>query len=292
MGEEFDACFVVHFFIPPRRAFFCSLEKRLIQHTVIADKNPPINILSLPPDCPLVERTLYIIQFHTVFKPELQSCPALSEECDPMFTGIVEEVGRVAAVRAKPQAMELTISCSLVLEDVKRGDSISINGVCLTVSTFTKDTFTVDVIPETVKSSTMASLKSGSHVNLERAMPANGRFGGHFVSGHIDGVGVVRSVKKEANAVTKTIEVESRLMKYMMLKGSVAVDGTSLTIFALGPDTITISLIPTTQEDSLVGAKGIGDKVNIECDMLAKYTERIQTAEPKMTRSWLAENGF
>lgn len=209
-----------------------------------------------------------------------------------MFTGIVEEVGRVAVVRAKPQAMELTISCSLVLEDVKRGDSISINGVCLTVSTFTKDTFTVDVIPETVKSSTMASLKSGSRVNLERAMPANGRFGGHFVSGHIDGVGVVRSVKKEANAVTKTIEVESRLMKYMMLKGSVAVDGTSLTIFALGPDTFTISLIPTTQEDSLVGAKGIGDKVNIECDMLAKYTERIQTAEPKMTRSWLAENGF
>ena len=209
-----------------------------------------------------------------------------------MFTGIVEEVGRVSAVRAKPQAMELTISCSLILEDVKRGDSISINGVCLTVSTFTKDSFTVDVIPETVKSSTMASLKSGSRVNLERAMPANRRFGGHFVSGHIDGVGVIRSVKKEANAVTKAIEVDPRLMKYMMLKGSVAIDGTSLTIFALGTNTITISLIPTTQEDSLLGAKGIGDKVNIECDMLAKYTERIQTAEPAMTRSWLAENGF
>lgn len=209
-----------------------------------------------------------------------------------MFTGIVEEIGRVSAVRAKPQAMELTISCSLILEDVKRGDSISINGVCLTVSTFTNDTFTVDVIPETVKSSTMSGLKSGARVNLERAMPANGRFGGHFVSGHIDGVGVIRSVKKEANAVTKAIEVEPRLMKYMMQKGSIAVDGTSLTIFALGHNTVTISLIPTTQEDSLIGAKGIGDKVNIECDMLAKYTERIQTAEPKMSRSWLAENGF
>lgn len=209
-----------------------------------------------------------------------------------MFTGIVEEIGRVSAVRAKPQAMELTISCSLILEDVKRGDSISINGVCLTVSTFTNDTFTVDVIPETVKSSTMSGLKSGARVNLERAMPANGRFGGHFVSGHIDGVGVIRSVKKEANAVTKTIEVEPRLMKYMMQKGSIAVDGTSLTIFALGHNSVTISLIPTTQEDSLIGAKGIGDKVNIECDMLAKYTERIQTAEPKMSRSWLAENGF
>ncbi|TWT06704.1 riboflavin synthase [Planococcus sp. CPCC 101016] len=209
-----------------------------------------------------------------------------------MFTGIVEEVGHVASVRAKPQAMELTISCSLILEDIKRGDSISINGVCLTVSTFDAQTFTVDVIPETVKSSTMSGLKSGSRVNLERAMPANGRFGGHFVSGHIDGVGVIRSVKKEANAVTKTIELDSRLMKYMMLKGSIAVDGTSLTIFALGNNTVTISLIPTTQEDSLLGEKGIGEKVNIECDLLAKYTERVQTAEPKISRSWLAENGF
>lgn len=209
-----------------------------------------------------------------------------------MFTGIVEEVGHVASVRAKPQAMELTISCSLILEDIKRGDSISINGVCLTVSTFDAQTFMVDVIPETVKSSTMSGLKSGSRVNLERAMPANGRFGGHFVSGHIDGVGVIRSVKKEANAVTKTIELDSRLMKYMMLKGSIAVDGTSLTIFALGNNTVTISLIPTTQEDSLLGEKGIGEKVNIECDLLAKYTERVQTAEPKISRSWLAENGF
>lgn len=209
-----------------------------------------------------------------------------------VFTGIVEEVGRVASLRAKPQAMELTITCSLVLEDVKRGDSISINGVCLTVSAFTHNTFTVDVIPETVKTSTMSELKSGSRVNLERAMPANGRFGGHFVSGHIDGTGVIRSVKKESNALTKVIEVEPELMKYMMLKGSVAVDGTSLTIFDLGNKTITISLIPTTQEDSLLGEKGIGARVNIECDLLAKYTERIQTAQPKMNRSWLAENGF
>src|SRR5699024_669567 len=162
------------------------------------------------------------------------------------------------------QAMELTIACSLVLEDVKRGDSISINGVCLTVSAFTHNTFTVDVIPETVKTSTMSELKSGSRVNLERAMPANGRFGGHLGSGHIDGTGVIRSGKKESNALTKVIEVEPELMKYMMLKGSVAVDGTSLTIFDLGNKTITISLIPTTQEDSLLGEKGIGARVNIE----------------------------
>jgi len=209
-----------------------------------------------------------------------------------MFTGIVEEVGKIASVRAKPQAMELTIACSLVLKDVKRGDSISINGVCLTVSTFTGNTFTVDVIPETVKSSTMAGLKTGSRVNLERAMPANGRFGGHFVSGHIDGIGVIRAEKKEANAITKTIELEPRLMKYMMLKGSIAVDGTSLTIFDVGHNTVTISLIPTTQQDSLLGEKGIGSRVNIECDLLAKYTERVQSAEPKMTKSWLSEHGF
>lgn len=209
-----------------------------------------------------------------------------------MFTGIVEEVGRVKSLRTRPQAMELTISCSLILEDVKRGDSISINGVCLTVSEFTQVDFTVDVIPETVKSSTMKDLKTGSKVNLERAMPAMGRFGGHFVSGHIDGVGVIRSVKKEANAISKTIELDPALMKYMMLKGSIAVDGTSLTVFDVGTNSVKISLIPTTQEDSLLGEKGIGARVNIECDLLAKYTERIQTAEPKMTKSWLAENGF
>lgn len=209
-----------------------------------------------------------------------------------MFTGIVEEVGHIAQIQIKPQAMELTISCTVILEDIKRGDSISINGVCLTVSKFNSRTFTVDVIPETVKSSTMIGLKAGARVNLERAMPANGRFGGHFVSGHIDGVGIIRSVTKEANAVTKTIELNPQLMKYMMLKGSIAVDGTSLTIFALGNNTVTISLIPTTQEDSLLGEKGIGEKVNIECDLLAKYTERVQTAEPKISRSWLAENGF
>ncbi|TWT27430.1 riboflavin synthase [Planomicrobium sp. CPCC 101110] len=209
-----------------------------------------------------------------------------------MFTGIVEEVGKITSVRAKPQAMELTIACSVVLEDVKRGDSISINGVCLTVSSFTDNTFTVDVIPETVKTSTMIGLKTGSRVNLERAMPANGRFGGHFVSGHVDGVGVIRAEKKEANAITKTIELEPHLMKYMMLKGSIAIDGTSLTVFGVGHNTVTISLIPTTQQDSLLGEKGIGSRVNIECDLLAKYTERIQEAAPKMTKNWLSEHGF
>lgn len=209
-----------------------------------------------------------------------------------LFTGIVEEVGTVSSIQSTPQALKLLISCSRILEDMKRGDSIAVNGVCLTVSSFTRQTFTVDVIPETVKSSTLKELKNGSPVNLERAMPANGRFGGHFVSGHIDGVGTIRAVKKEANAWTKEIEIEPALMKYMMYKGSVAVDGTSLTIFGLGARTIAISLIPTTQTDSVLGSKGIGAYVNIECDLLARYTERIQQDAPKMTRDWLAENGF
>ncbi|WP_075619347.1 riboflavin synthase [Paenisporosarcina indica] len=209
-----------------------------------------------------------------------------------MFTGIIEEVGTVTSIQRKPHALEMTIRAKTVLDDVKRGDSISVNGVCLTVSSFTNETFVVDVIPETFKSTTLAELSSKSSVNLERAMAANGRFGGHFVSGHVDGIGVIRSIKKETNAITKKIEIDAKLMKYMMIKGSVAVDGTSLTIFDMDRSSITISLIPTTQYDSLIGNKGLGQKVNIECDMLAKYTERMQTSRSNMSKEWLQEQGF
>lgn len=209
-----------------------------------------------------------------------------------MFTGIIEEIGVITSIQRKTHALELTIRARTVLEDVKRGDSISVNGVCLTVSSFSKDLFVVDVIPETFRSTTLSELKSNSRVNLERAMAANGRFGGHFVSGHIDGVGVIRSIKKETNAITKKIELDDHLLKYMMVKGSVSVDGTSLTVFEVDRTSITISLIPTTQFDSLVGEKGIGEKVNIECDMLAKYTERMQTSKSPMSKEWLQEQGF
>lgn len=209
-----------------------------------------------------------------------------------MFTGIIEEVGTVTSIQRRPHALEMTIRAKTVLDDVKRGDSISVNGVCLTVSSFTNETFVVDVIPETFKSTTLVELSSKSSVNLERAMATNGRFGGHFVSGHVDGIGVIRSIKKETNAITKKIEIDARLMKYMMIKGSVAVDGTSLTIFDMDRSSITISLIPTTQYDSLIGNKGLGEKVNIECDMLAKYTERMQTSKSNMSKEWLQEQGF
>lgn len=209
-----------------------------------------------------------------------------------MFTGIIEEIGTVTSIKRKSHALELSIRAKVVLEDVKRGDSIAVNGVCLTVSSFTHDTFVVDVIPETFNSTTLANLSSNVRVNLERAMSAVGRFGGHFVSGHVDGIGVIRSIKKESNAITKKIELDSSLMKYMMRKGSVAIDGTSLTIFDVERTSITISLIPTTQYDSLIGEKGIGEKVNIECDMLAKYTERILTSKTGISKEWLQDKGF
>ena len=209
-----------------------------------------------------------------------------------MFTGIIEEIGTVLSIQRKPHSLALSIRAKKILDDVKRGDSISVNGVCLTVSSFTSEMFVVDVIPETFKSTTLADLSTNSMVNLERAMAANGRFGGHFVSGHVDGIGVIRSVKKEANAITKQIELAPDLMKYMMLKGSVAVDGTSLTVFQVDRTSISISLIPTTQYDSLIGEKGVGQKVNIECDLLAKYTERIHSSKSSISKEWLQEQGF
>ncbi len=209
-----------------------------------------------------------------------------------MFTGIIEEIGVITSIQRKPRALEITIRAKNVLDDVKRGDSISVNGVCLTVSSFTNELFVVDVIPETFNSTTLSLLKVNSKVNLERAMAAKGRFGGHFVSGHVDGIGVIRSIKKETNAISKKIELNPSLMKYMMVKGSVSIDGTSLTVFHVDRTSITISLIPTTQSDSLLGQKGIGEKVNIECDMLAKYSERLQTSSTNMSKEWLQEHGF
>ena len=209
-----------------------------------------------------------------------------------LSTGIIEEIGVITSIQRKSRALEITIRARHILEDVKRGDSISVNGVCLTVSTFTNESFVVDVIPETFNSTTLSLLKVNSKVNLERAMAAKGRFGGHFVSGHVDGIGVIRSIKKETNAISKKIELNPSLMKYIMVKGSVSIDGTSLTVFHVDRTSITISLIPTTQSDSLLGQKGIGEKVNIECDMLAKYSERLQTSSTNMSKEWLQEQGF
>ncbi|MFC5603361.1 riboflavin synthase [Sporosarcina koreensis] len=215
-----------------------------------------------------------------------------------MFTGIVEEIGTVHTIKKGSTSMQLTIRCSHVLSDVKKGDSISVNGVCLTVSEFSKTEFIADVMPETFKATTLFTLNPGSHVNLERAMAANGRFGGHFVTGHVDCIGEIVAVRPIENAVYMDIQMEPELHSHLVPKGSITVDGTSLTIFGISEQGFTISLIPVTQADSVLGHKRVGDYVNVECDILAKYLERIfskkQTTEPTggLTMDVLAKSGF
>lgn len=214
-----------------------------------------------------------------------------------LFTGIVEEIGTVSAVKPGPNSLQLSIRCTTVLSDVQKGDSIAVNGVCLTVAEFSNTQFVADVMPETVKATTLQVLRTGSAVNLERAMAANGRFGGHFVSGHVDSTGEIVSVQQRENAVYMEIKLAAEFLKYVMLKGSVTVDGTSLTVFDVTAKGFVISLIPVTQQDSVIGRKRIGDQVNVECDMLAKYMERLLETKSEnsmggLTMDSLAANGF
>lgn len=215
-----------------------------------------------------------------------------------MFTGIVEEIGKVQRITQSGEALRLVIEGKKVLEDVKLGDSISVSGVCLTVTDYTSSTFAVDVMPETYHSTTLSELKTGSSVNLERAMAANGRFGGHFVTGHVDGTGIILRKEKKDNAVYVDIEVPPSGTVYTMLKGSIAIDGTSLTIFGIKDNVITVSLIPHTYNETVLGIKEPGAKVNIEFDMLAKYIHSLmerkngQDKNSKVTLDLLRENGF
>ncbi|EZP76007.1 riboflavin synthase subunit alpha [Parageobacillus genomosp. 1] len=214
-----------------------------------------------------------------------------------MFTGIIEEVGTVEHIRQSGEAIVMTIGAKKILVDVHLGDSIAVNGVCLTVTSFTDRTFTVDVMPETVKATSLRTLSKGSKVNLERAMAANGRFGGHFVSGHVDGIGRIVRKWPSANAVYYEIEIPKELRQYMILKGSVAVDGTSLTIFGLTDQTFTISLIPHTRAETILGEKQPGDIVNIECDMIGKYVVQLmegkkEEAKSAITLDFLERHGF
>lgn len=214
-----------------------------------------------------------------------------------MFTGIIEEIGMIEEVLAQNKSMQLTITAHKVLEDVRLGDSIAVNGVCLTVTSFTSERFTVDVMPETFRDTSLSRLSRGSKVNLERAMAANGRFGGHFVSGHIDGVGVITGKKRVENALYIDIQYSAELSPYLMPKGSAALDGTSLTLFYVSEKELTISLIPHTQEETILAEKAIGDLVNIECDMLAKYVERMLSRKAEkpasnVTMDLLQKHGF
>lgn len=217
-----------------------------------------------------------------------------------MFTGIIEEKGTIENIQQKNEAIVMTVRAKKILEDVQLGDSIAVNGVCLTVTSFTSSEFTVDIMPETVRATSLRTLKRGSKVNLERAMAANGRFGGHFVSGHVDGIGTILKKERVDNAVYYEIEIPPELRPYILLKGSVAVDGTSLTVFNVTDTTFTISIIPHTLDETIIGSKGPGDIVNIECDMIAKYIEQFLTnrfqgqnnGQTIITESFLEENGF
>ncbi|QUG41170.1 riboflavin synthase [Psychrobacillus sp. INOP01] len=210
-----------------------------------------------------------------------------------MFTGIIEELGTVKNVQKSASSMQLVIRAERILEDIKLGDSIAVNGVCLTVIEFSQFQFTVDVMPETFHATTTKLLNSGSAVNLERAMAANGRFGGHFVSGHVDGVGTILKKRPTANAVYIDISVPEEVSHFCIPKGSITIDGTSLTIFEINKSTITVSLIPHTNKETVLGMKKERELVNIECDMLGKYMHQYVTnKESTITRDFLKQNGF
>lgn len=214
-----------------------------------------------------------------------------------MFTGIIEELGQVKKIqRQSTKSVQLTIRANTINSDMKIGDSIAVNGICLTVTTFDENAFNVDVMPETIKATSLGTLKPGSSVNLERAMHANGRFGGHFVSGHIDGTGKITRKEKLENAIYYDIEVPKELQHYLLKKGSIAVDGVSLTVFEVNDQTFTISLIPHTVSQTVLGEKIAGSTVNIECDMLAKHVEQMikQTDRSSngVNHAFLTKNGY
>ncbi len=212
-----------------------------------------------------------------------------------MFTGIVEDIGTVKTLQINRQSMKITVLSSKMVEDVNHGDSIAVNGVCLTVTNFTERELTMDVMPETVRATNLQQLAVGDPVNLERAMPANGRFGGHFVSGHVDGVGKILRKRPLANAVYIDIELSEELTNYCIPKGSITIDGTSLTLFQVEKKSITVSLIPHTYKETILGMKKIGAPVNIETDLVGKYIlHQLKRSQeiPTITREYLAQNGF
>lgn len=193
-----------------------------------------------------------------------------------MFTGIIEEMGIVKSMEhVSDQAFKLEIRSGKVISGINTGDSIAVNGICLTVTDFNSESFQVDAMPETIQSTSLSALETGSKVNLERSMAANGRFGGHFVSGHVDGTGEIIRKERQENAVYYDIEIDNGLTSFFIKKGSVAVDGISLTVFHVEGNTFTISLIPHTVSETILGEKNQGDIVNIECDMLAKYMQQM-----------------
>ncbi|MGI6727571.1 MAG: riboflavin synthase [Anaerovoracaceae bacterium] len=214
-----------------------------------------------------------------------------------MFTGIIEETGVVVNIQKGEKSCKLTITGKKIFDDIKIGDSIAVNGVCLTVSALNENSFTADVMTETIIRSSLGILKKGQRVNLERAMPAQGRFGGHIVSGHIDATGEIESLVREGNAVWVTILTNSKVLRYVVEKGSIAIDGISLTVARVGETYFKVSIIPHTGAETTLLMKKKGDLINLECDIIGKYVEKLMNPTKEKEKSiidmdFLQKHGF
>lgn len=214
-----------------------------------------------------------------------------------MFTGIVEEIGLVENVKKGPASASVTINAPAVTARTKTGDSIAVNGICLTVTSLAGSTFTADIMHESLNRSSLSDLRRGCRVNLERAMAADGRFGGHIVSGHVDGTGIISAIREDDNAVWYTVRTSPAIMRYIVEKGSVTIDGVSLTVAAVTEDSFSVSVIPHTRQVTIMGDLRAGDKVNLENDIIGKYVEKFLKPEEtsvksNITREFLTRCGF
>lgn len=215
-----------------------------------------------------------------------------------MFTGIIEETGTLCEMKKGARSAQVRIRCHKVLEGTCVGDSIAVNGICLTVTSMTNDSFTADVMAETMRRSSLFGLSVPGTVNLERAMAADGRFGGHMVSGHIDGIGRITDIRQEENAVWYTVQAEDHLLRYIVEKGSVALDGISLTVAKVTADDFQVSVIPHTRQETALTDKKPGSIINIKCDVVGKYVEKFlsgskpEKSESRIDENFLMEHGF
>lgn len=230
-----------------------------------------------------------------------------------MFTGLIEERGQLVNVLDYGNSFKMTIAADKVLKDISIGDSIATNGVCLTVTEFDDSSFTVDVMPETLRTSSLSKLTRGDYVNLERAMQLGGRLGGHMVSGHIDGTGKIIQIYDEGNARVFVLSADKNILKYIVKKGSIAIDGASLTVFDIDDRSFSVSIIPHTMEETVLEFKTIGSTVNLENDMVGKYVEKLllhgssdcqymetnegdqekmDSSKEKINEDFLRQNGF
>lgn len=216
-----------------------------------------------------------------------------------MFTGIIEELGRVRGMVSGGNSYRLSVECQNILTDLKVGDSVAVDGICLTVNDFGRDGFTVDVMPETLRKSSLNLLTAGQEVNLERALKLSDRLGGHIVSGHIDGTGNICRKRIENNAVWLTLKASPAILKYLVPQGSVAINGVSLTVASIGSSDFRVSLIPLTRQITNLNLKKEGDPVNIECDVIGKYVHGLingisnhPESGNRLTVDFLKENGF